>query len=108
MSPIRTGLCRRIQGELRMSGPVYNLGAGEIGRILKLARVPTGGGGDQGEFAEKSAHLKPPANSVRLVYHNPRSMTKDDKAKAGVQRVGLKTSTSPDLRTCKSRTQAGR
>jgi hypothetical protein len=26
-----------------------------------------GGGGDQGEFAEKSAHLKPSKNSGRLV-----------------------------------------
>jgi hypothetical protein len=77
------------QRQTRRSGPVYNHTAGEIRRILRLARVPTGGGGDQGEFAENFAHPKPPTNSVNMVSPNPGSMTKDNKANAAAQGTWL-------------------
>jgi hypothetical protein len=51
-------------------------------------RVLLGGGGDQGEFAEKSVHLKPSKNSGRLVNPELDTMNQDSKTGVAALKIG--------------------
>jgi hypothetical protein len=88
-APIITSRCLYIinRGSIglefqRRSRPVYNWHKGEFRHIPGLPRVLIDGGGDQGEFAEKSTHLKPPENSGSLVNPKIDTMKQDNKVGA--------------------------